>query len=231
MIKIAIKSLILPVFLAPLLLQAKPDHFAKKVKSTRSVTKQDMYHFGRSIVQFPWFIATLAHELGHAITAKILTGAPVDIHLGAQPEIDEANKKLLKKGGLTVHTFKGGGYSNLGLPEKNQQLPILVAGPAMGILSLAGMRVILNTVQEPIYMTPYKAFLLGLIDSKILFQALSGFTPIYNKTADGDGSMIWHLMGADEKTIKNVSSIDRKGRLLKLPYLWHTLAGISKILS
>jgi hypothetical protein len=46
------------------------------------------------------FIATLAHELGHALAAKLLNGDPIDVHLGANSSY--TGKPMLKIGGICI---------------------------------------------------------------------------------------------------------------------------------
>lgn len=79
----------------------------------------------------------LAHELGHALTAKALWGCPIDITLGASSSEELTSKPLLTFAGIKIQSFKNvwDGFASFKVepnkPDvaKLSWLAILAAGP------------------------------------------------------------------------------------------------------
>lgn len=93
--------------------------------------------------------SVIAHELGHALTAKALWGNPVNITIGISPENDLKEKKapLCKFLGMQFKSFNpiAGGFaqiasisggSNVTKKSLYERIAILAAGPLAGIVFL-----------------------------------------------------------------------------------------------
>lgn len=92
----------------------------------------------------------IAHELGHALTAKVLWGNHVDITIGAQPDKDDKEKKApwFKFLGVQFQSLNplDGGFTWITDPSKAdnatnrslyERIAVLAAGPCAGIAFLA----------------------------------------------------------------------------------------------
>lgn len=79
---------------------------------------------------------TAIHELGHAITAKIIYGAPINLVLGTTPQ--DYTRSYLQLGGIKLGGFNpatGYAYTGIHPYEPLKEAAICAAGPICGTLS------------------------------------------------------------------------------------------------
>lgn len=119
---------------------------------------------------------TSVHELGHAVTAKIFNGTPINLTLGASPA--QSGKPYLQIGGFKLAGFNPAtGYARCGYsdhPLKNAA--IYAAGPICGALSSTLAYALLRK-HDGLYLTKAAA-LYGIFNHTIGIAGISGlWTP------------------------------------------------------
>lgn len=117
---------------------------------------------------------TAIHELGHAIIAKILCGAPIQLTLGASPR---SNQSYVQMGGITLGGFNPTtGYASIGYnPSAGSPLKeaaIYAAGPVFGALSSLGAYLLLRNYDE-LYIAKAAA-LFGLFNHTLGIAGIGG---------------------------------------------------------
>ena len=160
--------------------------------------------------------STLTHEFGHALSAKVLDGDPINVHFGT---LNAYDKVLFKVKGLTAHSVNPFlGFAQFTTPDnldskkdKFKSIIKCINGPLFGILatvlqaSLLGAyvnkfpnaenREIINKLNE------YKYF-----ETYIAGQALYGFTPFV--FSFGDGKALYNYLGFNPEKLDKLCLLD-----------------------
>ena len=154
---------------------------------------------------------TLSHEIGHAVTAHLLHGDAIDIHLG-----NRENKALLSyKSCISVDGFNPAiGYSrfqNVGRSDKTvkklKQLVILIAGSCAGIVGhwlAKTARLKIKNPDQSLWNLSKEATNFDLIYFDQLYNLL--FPAIYSETTFSDGYRIMSLLEVPQETIDTIAS-------------------------
>lgn len=138
----------------------------------------------------------VAHEFGHAITAKVLFENPIDIHIGDRksPAIDKFPSGS-KRPFLTIHAdgFATGWAGQSKVASKWKQVAMLAAGPICGIASFYAFSKMMHFDHLQISY-PIASF------------ALMGLTPFHDD-AEADGPRIYKELGASPGFLKWAAAI------------------------
>ncbi|MFI5333324.1 MAG: hypothetical protein ACHQVS_04470 [Candidatus Babeliales bacterium] len=165
----------------------------------------------RSVLYWPESVACVAHEMGHALAAKAVHDAPINVHLGAYWEEFSKDEQRTKgsKPGISIHPpfdFSKGFTTYKG---RNTRI-IDSAGPIAGIAISIGLLALMNKISQP-----NKAAQLLIESTKhviryeILHQTIYGLTPFY-QPASGDGYRLWKSFNVSENTLKKIKAFDSK---------------------
>lgn len=155
--------------------------------------------------------ATVVHELGHALTAKWLWGAPIKVVIGGEPGDKGYDQAIKSPRSITFVGFKGGGGTHIDdLSERSKKEPmkaaaICAAGPLATLISAPLFGKVMAKAligigcgwQERSYqfLWTYFARFYGI-------SALIDLVPIGNS----DGAWLCHLLGIN-KTVATVAVI------------------------
>lgn len=177
--------------------------------------KEKFFDITCSIALFPMSLVNIAHEFGHALAAKTMTGAPISIHMGA----NQSEVFLLKQSepGIHFHRYKPyeGGFTDKGNASltKHQDIASTIAGPLFGIAAAYSMNTLFNAMRplEKLKsnnrLTRLGAMcvwgLKFLCYLTISHQIEYGFTPLGHGTGS-DGYKTWKLLGMPEKYLNKL---------------------------
>lgn len=134
-------------------------------------------------------IATIVHEMGHALLARVLTKENVRIRIGAGENIFKFKLMRIEVEISFKKMIHGHTAFNGNILSKMQTLLVLISGPLSSIIALA---VGILTIYQTKLFTALDAVLVGWICSNLLCF-LRNILPFY-------------LQGADQKHSKGVPS-------------------------
>jgi len=127
-------SLLLLLFSVTITTSATPSAPSSDIQIALQIAN---YCFGDAVKNIALaYIATLAittiHELGHAVTAKVLFNSPIDITLGSS---QVTSKVYLQCGGIKLAGFNPtAGYTRIkGTTNSLRNIAVLSAGPLSGL--------------------------------------------------------------------------------------------------
>lgn len=126
------------------------------------------------------WIATTAHEMGHATAAKILTKSPINVNIGTPTGLPKLFK--FKKDGIKITSpFPTGGETKFIPGNRWKNTAIFLAGPAVTILTYYLMSIVeltatrISTKQGK--MSYERIFIESALDSSIYFEILENLLP------------------------------------------------------
>ncbi len=194
----------------------------------RPINRKDILPLLVGLLLFPMPYSTISHELGHALTNKILNGGSIEVYIGINNEAPQ--DYLLKLGGLAIHNFD----FMLGTTRVNDKNIIkyiitLLSGPISGIMSLLLIKKIINKLGSNIRNPRIEllCFFYNLIcNGFVALQILEGFTPISG--AGSDGYKIFKNLGVSEKCLNRLFiRFDRRMILLLTIYMISNLYSLN----
>ena len=207
--------------------------------SATTVLKQDVLTILKNLgLEYLWhYSSTIAHELGHALTEKLLTGSKINIHIGVYPW-EKPSDEFQNPYGIKFHSInpKKGFSSSPGKRTKAQAFFILAAGEGTALaytyLFLSGIAGYhkyqeCNNVRQAWWygikhaLTPFKNIHLNknlrpselilhlILIVHILFTQLNCISMGFfpNWSNKSDGTKIWDLFSTPDQTKKTVQNV------------------------
>jgi len=159
------------------------------------------------------FFVTLCHELGHAVTGRLLEKSNIDVHIGKT----NGSAPLIGLGPISIESLNPFiGYSRgIRSYSKVNSCLILAAGPLSGIVGYYFIKTLKNTVhiltnkqQNLSFSENLKTILkktftkTSPLDCFALYNFLSLLIPM---TKNGDSTKIWKILGADHECTEKFS--------------------------
>lgn len=157
------------------------------------------------VLTIPLWPRLIIHELGHACTAKLLNGDPINIHLGAKPEEVPPTIWNCHKTNLSIHSYNcNSGFS---LFSQKNRVPIFLAGPLAGMAtSLYMFKKVLEYIKDPNVVISSLAVIASFyVICAFEVDALS-ITPFDEKESN-DGQQLWKNLGLSEKYLSQAREV------------------------